>query len=180
MAHTVISKLPDVGTTIFTVMSQLATETGALNLSQGFPSFDPPAGLTKRISWHLEHGANQYAPMPGIPALREAIAEKTARLQGRMLDINTEFVEKGLANITKILTRSVDKGKISAQDKDAILGRIKITADLSDMADADFVVEAATENEKIKFEIFRTLDEVCPPDAILSTNTSSIPVCNSV
>ncbi len=85
------SKLPDVGTTIFTVMSQLAADTGAINLSQGFPSFDPPARLRERISYHLDHGANQYAPMTGIPALREAIAEKTLRLQGRSVDVDTEI-----------------------------------------------------------------------------------------
>jgi 3-hydroxybutyryl-CoA dehydrogenase len=93
-----------------------------------------------------------------------------------MSDIKIEFAEKGLANITKILTRSVDKGKISAQDKDAILGRIKITADLKDMADTDFAVEAATENEALKFQIFKELDEICRPGVILSTNTSSIPI----
>src|SRR5210317_1177291 len=114
MAHTVISKLPDVGTTIFTVMSQLATETGALNLSQGFPSFDPPAGLTERISWHLDHGANQYAPMPGIPALREAIAEKTARIQGRVLDANTEITvctgaTEGLFSAITAIVRAGDE-----------------------------------------------------------------------
>ncbi len=86
----VTSKLPDVGTTIFTVMSQLAHETGAINLAQGFPSFDPPRGLTERIAWHLDHGANQYAPMPGIHALREAIVAKTRQLQGRSVDVDTE------------------------------------------------------------------------------------------
>ena len=85
------SKLPNVGTTIFTVMSQLAAECGALNLSQGFPSFDPPEGLVARVRWHLEHGANQYAPMPGVPALRQAIAAKTARLAGRRLDPDREI-----------------------------------------------------------------------------------------
>ncbi|MBT8102466.1 MAG: aminotransferase class I/II-fold pyridoxal phosphate-dependent enzyme [Gammaproteobacteria bacterium] len=85
------SKLPDVGTTIYTVMSQLAVDTGALNLGQGFPSFEPPTALRDRISYHLNHGANQYAPMTGIAALREAIAEKTARLQGRRLDVDTEI-----------------------------------------------------------------------------------------
>jgi methionine aminotransferase len=85
------SKLPDVGTTIFTVMSQLANDTDAINLSQGFPSFEPPKALTERISYHLNHGANQYAPMPGIPALRQAIAEKTLRLQGRDVDADTEI-----------------------------------------------------------------------------------------
>ncbi len=93
-----------------------------------------------------------------------------------MSDIKIEFAEKGLANIAKILGKGVDKGKISAEDKDAILGRIKITADLADMAEADFVVEAATENETLKFKIFKDLDEICRPDVILSTNTSSIPI----
>ena len=71
MSPPVSSKLPDVGTTIFTVMSQLAADCGAINLSQGFPSFDPPEALTDRIAWHLKHGGNQYAPMSGIPELRE-------------------------------------------------------------------------------------------------------------
>lgn len=85
------SKLPDVGTTIFTVMSQLAVDTGAINLSQGFPSFDPPEALTDRINWHLKNGANQYAPMGGTPALRQVIADKNLRFQGRSLDIDTEI-----------------------------------------------------------------------------------------
>lgn len=91
MQGRISSKLPDVGTTIFTVMSQLAADCNAINLSQGFPSFDPPETLTDRIAYHLRHGANQYAPMPGVPALREAIAEKTARLQGRKLDADLEI-----------------------------------------------------------------------------------------
>lgn len=91
MRRTIASKLPDVGTTIFTVMSQLANDTGAINLAQGFPSFEPPHALTDRISYHLNHGANQYAPMAGVPALRAAIAEKTLRLQGRAADTDTEI-----------------------------------------------------------------------------------------
>ena len=87
----ITSKLPDVGTTIFAVMSHLAHETGAINLAQGYPSFDPPDALTDRINWHLHNGANQYAPMPGISSLRKAIAAKTERLQGRALDIDTEI-----------------------------------------------------------------------------------------
>jgi len=100
----------------------------------------------------------------------------TASLHVIMSDIKIEFAEKGLANITKILGKNVEKGRISAEDKDAILGRIKITADLKDMAEADFVVEAATENETLKFKIFRDLDTICRPGVILSTNTSSIPI----
>ena len=89
--NSIRSKLPDVGTTIFTVMSQLANETGAINLSQGFPSFDPPAGLRERVRFHVDHGANQYAPMTGIQSLRTAIAEKTARHQGRAVNPDTEI-----------------------------------------------------------------------------------------
>ncbi len=85
------SKLPDVGTTIFTVMSQLAADCGAINLSQGFPSFDPPEALVERIEFHLRNGANQYAPMPGVPALREQLAAKTSRLYGRNVDVDSEI-----------------------------------------------------------------------------------------
>jgi len=76
------SKLPGVGTTIFTVMSRLATETGAVNLGQGFPDFDPPARLRELVSAQLAAGHNQYAPMPGLPALCEAIADQAARRHG--------------------------------------------------------------------------------------------------
>lgn len=84
-------KLPDVGTTIFTVMSALAAEAGAINLSQGFPDFPPPAGLLDRVVHHLRGGRNQYAPMAGLPALREAIARKTAALYGHQPDPDTEI-----------------------------------------------------------------------------------------
>ena len=100
----------------------------------------------------------------------------TAGLNVIMSDIKIEFAEKGLANITKLLGKSVDKGKITADEKDAILSRIKITADLNDMADADFVVEAATENEGLKFKIFQDIDKICKPGVILASNTSSIPI----
>lgn len=84
------SKLPHVGTTIFAVMSQLAQECGAINLSQGFPSFDPDPELLRLIDHYLKTGANQYAPMPGVPSLRQAIAAKVERLYGRTVDENTE------------------------------------------------------------------------------------------
>ena len=91
-------------------------------------------------------------------------------------DIKEEFVEHGLNTITKILTRNVDKGKMSADDKDAVLGRIKGSVRLHDMSAADFVVEAATENEEIKSGLFRDLDNLCGPGVILASNTSSIPI----
>ena len=91
MTVTVDSKLPDIGTTIFTVMSELARQEGALNLSQGFPDFDGPPALLERVAYHLGNGQNQYAPMMGVPALREAIAGKVASLYGADLDPDTEI-----------------------------------------------------------------------------------------
>lgn len=80
------SKLPEVGTTIFTVMSALAAEHGAINLSQGFPDFEPPGFLLDRVAHHLHTGRNQYAPMAGVPVLVEAVAEKIAELYGAEVD----------------------------------------------------------------------------------------------
>jgi len=93
-----------------------------------------------------------------------------------MNDIKTEFVERGLQAITRNLTRAVEKEKMTAADQEAVLNRIKTSVDLKDMGSADFVVEAATENQTIKFQIFKDLDEICGDQAILATNTSSIPI----
>ena len=93
-----------------------------------------------------------------------------------MSDIKEEFCEKGMATIAGSLGRLVKKEKMTEADKDGILARIKTTTDLKDMAEADFVVEAAVEREDLKFKIFRDLDEICPDHVILSTNTSSIPI----
>ncbi|WP_337246008.1 pyridoxal phosphate-dependent aminotransferase [Luteimonas sp. gir] len=84
------TKLPKVGTTIFTVMSQLAAEHGAVNLGQGFPDFEVPQRLVDALAEAMRAGHNQYAPMTGIPALRQAIAEKTARVYGHCPDPETE------------------------------------------------------------------------------------------
>lgn len=85
------SKLPKVGTTIFTVMSKLATETGAINLSQGFPGFDCSPELVSLVDYYLRHGFNQYAPMTGVPALREALAQKTFAQYNVAYDPDTEI-----------------------------------------------------------------------------------------
>lgn len=86
----IISKLPNVGTTIFTRMSQLAMEAGALNLSQGFPDFDGPQALRDAVGRHIAAGHNQYAPMTGLPALREQVAAKIARSYGRSVSADAE------------------------------------------------------------------------------------------
>ncbi|MEG7362587.1 pyridoxal phosphate-dependent aminotransferase [Pseudomonas citronellolis] len=84
------SKLPNVGTTIFTRMSQLAAECGALNLSQGFPDFDGPAALREAVARHVMAGHNQYCPMTGLPALREQVAAKVAAFYGRNVSADAE------------------------------------------------------------------------------------------
>lgn len=84
------TKLPKVGTTIFTVMSQLAAEHGAVNLGQGFPDFEVPARLVDALTRAMREGKNQYAPMTGIPALRQAIAAKTERCYGHRPDADSE------------------------------------------------------------------------------------------
>lgn len=84
------SKLPNVGTTIFTRMSALANETGALNLSQGFPDFAAPQALCDAVGRHIAAGHNQYSPMAGLPVLREQVAAKIARSYGVKVDADTE------------------------------------------------------------------------------------------
>lgn len=93
-----------------------------------------------------------------------------------MSDIAEAFVQKGLSSISKNLDRLLEKGKISAKEKDDILGRIKGTVQIKDMEEADFVIEAATENETLKLDIFKQLDQICRKDVILSSNTSSISI----
>ena len=85
------SKLPNLGTTIFTQMSALAQKHNAINLSQGFPDFDGPGYLQERLAWHVAQGANQYAPMTGVQALRDAIADKTAECYGYQPDANSDI-----------------------------------------------------------------------------------------
>ena len=85
------SRLPKVGTTIFTVMSALAAETGAVNLGQGFPDFDCDPALVDAVTQAMRAGHNQYPPMPGVPALRQAVAAKMQALYGLACDPNTEI-----------------------------------------------------------------------------------------
>ncbi|AZF12498.1 Methionine aminotransferase, PLP-dependent [Pseudomonas sp. R2-37-08W] len=86
----ITSKLPNVGTTIFTSMSQLAAETGAINLSQGFPDFNGPQDLLDAVGRHVANGHNQYAPMSGLPALRQQVVAKIARSYGVSIDAERE------------------------------------------------------------------------------------------
>jgi len=88
---TISSKLPRVGTTIFSTMSKLAIEHNAINLSQGFPDFECPQALVTAVNTAMKEGNNQYAPMPGVMRLREMIAEKTEELYGAKYNPETEI-----------------------------------------------------------------------------------------
>jgi 3-hydroxybutyryl-CoA dehydrogenase len=95
-----------------------------------------------------------------------------------VLEINDEVLNKGLKSINSILSRLVDKGKISQQDKESILSHIKGTTDIGDFSECDLVIEAATEDLAIKKAIFAQLDKVCPKHAILATNTSVLSIAD--
>ncbi|WP_305043716.1 3-hydroxybutyryl-CoA dehydrogenase [Geoalkalibacter sp.] len=99
-----------------------------------------------------------------------------AGMQVLLNDIATDAANRGLASIGKILERNVAKGKLSAEEREAVLARIRPSTSLEDAAAADFIVEAATENLEIKTRIFQTLDRVARPEVILATNTSSLPI----
>jgi 3-hydroxybutyryl-CoA dehydrogenase len=110
----------------------------------------------------MGNGIAQVAAMSGLEVI--------------MSDIKTEFIEQGLETIKKNLQRSVDKARMTVEEMNTVLKRIKTTIDIKDIAPVDFVVEAVTEHEPIKFQIFKDLDQTCAPHVILATNTSSIPI----
>ncbi len=93
-----------------------------------------------------------------------------------LCDVEERFVQRALDTIGKNLEREASKGKITAEEKDAALGRIRTTTDREALATVDFVVEAATEKFEIKSQLFRDLDRICRPETMLATNTSSISI----
>jgi methionine aminotransferase len=108
------SKLPRVGTTIFTVMSRLAEQTGALNLGQGFPDFEPPPAFGESLQRHVRAGKNQYAPMSGVPRLKQQIASKLGRDYGALIDVEscitvTDGATEGLFDTITAVVRSGDE-----------------------------------------------------------------------
>ena len=115
----------------------------------------------------------------GAGTMGSGIAQVAAQVAGLdviLNDIKQEFVDRGVTVIDKNLQRQVEKERITADAKAAILAKIRKSTDVADMKDADFVIEAATETLELKLDLFRRLDEACRPGVILGTNTSSIPV----
>jgi 3-hydroxybutyryl-CoA dehydrogenase len=114
----------------------------------------------------------------GAGTMGNGIAQTAARsgYDVVMRDVKEEFLRRGMQAIDKSLQRDVDKGRLREEEKRAIVGRIRTTTELTDFADASFVIEAITENLEVKRELFRALDEATRRDAILASNTSSISI----
>ena len=114
----------------------------------------------------------------GAGQMGSGIAQVAAHAGFRVTlsDVAESFLQKGLSVVSKNLQRMVEKGKLNAQEKEQITGRIRGTLRLQDMADVDFVVEAATENESVKLNLFRDLDRFCRKEIILASNTSSLSI----
>ncbi len=114
----------------------------------------------------------------GAGAMGNGIAQMAAQLgcQVVLRDIEDAFVEKGIKNIDRFLAKSVEKGKLDAAQKDGILKRIQGTTDMGRLKDADFVIEAVIENLDLKKKVFQQLDELCRPEVILASNTSSMSI----
>jgi 3-hydroxybutyryl-CoA dehydrogenase len=114
----------------------------------------------------------------GSGTMGNGIAQVAARAgyEVVMRDISEDFLKRGLGAIDKSLQRDVDKERLSADEKKEITARIKTSTDLNDLAKAAFVIEAVTENLEVKAEVFRTLDQITPPETILASNTSSISI----
>ncbi len=93
-----------------------------------------------------------------------------------MRDIKQDFVDNGMKGIDKFLSKGVEKEKITAEDKENVLSRITGTTDMKDLKDCDLVIEAVIEDVNIKEKVFSELDELCGPDTILASNTSTIPI----
>ena len=114
----------------------------------------------------------------GSGAMGSGIAQTAAThgIQVIMDDINEEFVAKGYNKIKKSLEKAVTKGRMTEEAKEEALANLTTTVSLEDAKDADFVIEAASENKEIKLGIFKQLDKICKPEAILASNTSSLPI----
>ena len=114
----------------------------------------------------------------GCGTMGSGIAEVCARsgYQVVVSEINDELLKKGMASIDSSMGRGVSRGKITQQDKEAALNRIKGTTDTKDFSDCDLVIEAAIENMDLKKKIFAEVDKICPKDAILASNTSCLSV----
>lgn len=114
----------------------------------------------------------------GAGTMGNGIAQVAAQVGCQVVvrDIEDSIVERGLKSIDKFLSRSVEKGKLLQTEKDAVMGRIKGTTKMADLKDVDFIVEVVIENLDLKKQVFKELDELCRPEVILASNTSSMSI----
>jgi 3-hydroxybutyryl-CoA dehydrogenase len=114
----------------------------------------------------------------GAGTMGNGIAQLAAQMGADVVlrDIKDEFVERGLANIDRFLSKGVERGKVTEDQKAAILGRITGTTEMAKLADCDFIIEAVIEDLDLKKSVYGELDELCRPEVILATNTSSMSI----
>jgi len=114
----------------------------------------------------------------GAGTMGSGIAQVSAQagFEVILMDLSAEFIQKGMNSIEKNLQRSIDKGKIKVDDKSAVLSRIKPVTDTKEAKEADLAIEAVFEDLETKIAVFKELDRVCPPHAILASNTSALPI----
>lgn len=114
----------------------------------------------------------------GAGTMGSGIAQVSAQagFEVIMMDLSTELVQRGMNSIEKSLQRSIDKGKMKVEEKSVILSRIKPVTDIKEAKGADLAIEAVFEVLEVKKQVFKALDEVCPPHAILASNTSALPI----
>ncbi len=114
----------------------------------------------------------------GAGTMGNGIAQLAAQMGANVImrDIKDDFVQRGIKAIDKFLQKGVERGKVSEDQKSAVLGRIIGTTDMGELAKADFIIEAVIEDLDLKKQVFSQLDEICRPDVILATNTSSMSI----
>ena len=116
----------------------------------------------------------------GCGLMGSGIAEISARAgyETWVREVSDDLVKKGKGNIEKSLGRAVEKGKLAAEERDKVVGRIQTTTDLESLKDCDLIIEAVTEDLQLKNDMFRTLDRVCPAHTIFASNTSSLTIAD--
>jgi 3-hydroxybutyryl-CoA dehydrogenase len=134
--------------------------------------------MSKENSANRGNSENPVIGVVGAGTMGNGIAQVAARAGYDVImhDVREEFLERGMQAIDKSLQRDVDKERLDAEGKHGIVGRIRTTTEFSSFREASFVIEAVTENLGVKTEVFKSLDEVTPPHAILASNTSSISI----
>jgi 3-hydroxybutyryl-CoA dehydrogenase len=114
----------------------------------------------------------------GAGTMGNGIAQLAAQMGADVVlrDIKDEFVERGIKNVDRFLSKGVERGKLTEEQKAEVLGRITGTTDMGALADCDFIIEAVIEDLDLKKKVYGELDEICKPDVILGTNTSSMSI----